>query len=218
MHPIITLDNITAGYDGRAQVRNATVSVDKCGYLGIIGPNGGGKTTLVRVILGLLRPMSGTVRYFRDGLETPHLKIGYLPQHNSIDRDFPISVYETVLSGLNGEKRLFGKFTRKHHDMAAETMRMMALDGMGDRPIKALSGGELQRVLTARAIVAHPEALVLDEPDTYIDPQFKEQMHNMLATINRNCAIIMVSHDTDYIKTNAKTVAWVNETLTIMPR
>lgn len=216
MQTRIRLDDITAGYDNRPQIRNVTLEVPEKGFVGITGPNGGGKTTLIRVILGLLRPMGGTVRYFRNGIGTRRIRMGYLPQYSAIDRDFPISVYETVQSGLDSDLGLFGHFSGRHHAKVAETLKRMELTDMGDRPIKALSGGELQRVLMARAIVARPEVLVLDEPDTYIDSRMKDRMHDMLNSINRECAIIMVSHDTDYIRRNAKTLVYVDETISTM--
>lgn len=203
MHEIIRLDKVTAGYEGRPQISGVSLSVNERDFIGITGPNGGGKTTLLRVILGLLRPMEGTVEYFRDGQKTSQLRMGYLPQYNAIDRDFPISVYDTVLSGLCGTKPLWGRFNSKHHDMVANALRFTDTDSLAQRPIKALSGGQLQRVLLARAIVARPEVLVLDEPDTYIDRQFKERMHSLLAEIHRECAIIMVSHDREYIASAA---------------
>lgn len=211
MHEIIRIGNVTAGYDGRAQINNVTLNVAERDFVGIIGPNGSGKTTLLRVILGLLKPMSGKVEYYRDGHRTNHLSMGYLPQYNAIDHDFPISVGDAVLSGLCGTKPLWGRFKHEHYEMAGRALQFMGIADLARRPIKALSGGQLQRVLLARAIAARPEVLVLDEPDTYIDRQFKDQMHRLLAEINRNCAIIMVSHDREYITAAAtKTITMNN--------
>ena len=186
------------------------MSVAERDFVGITGPNGSGKTTLLRVILGLLKPMSGSVEYYRGGHKVAHLRMGYLPQYNAIDHDFPISVYDTVLSGLCGTKPLWGRFKREHRDMADRAISAMGIDDISQRPIKALSGGQLQRVLLARAIVAKPEVLVLDEPDTYIDRQFKDQMHSLLAGINSDCAIVMVSHDREYITSAARHVITMN--------
>lgn len=113
MHEIICLNGVTAGYEGRAQITDMSMSVAERDFVGITGPNGSGKTTLLRVILGLLKPMSGTVEYYRGGHKVTHLRMGYLPQYNAIDHDFPISVYDTVLSGLCGTKPLWGRFKRE---------------------------------------------------------------------------------------------------------
>ena len=162
-------------------------------FLGIIGPNGGGKTTLIRIILGLMKPVSGQVTYLREGRPVHEITMGYLPQYNDIDRRFPISVYEVVLSGLSRQKRFLRPYTREQHQQVRETIHRMELEEFERKPIGALSGGQLQRVLLARAIVSHPEVVVLDEPNTYIDKRFQEQMYQILDTINRDCAIIIVS-------------------------
>ena len=210
---IIKLENISAGYDGKLVLKNVSLDIFDHDFLGVIGPNGGGKTTLLHVILGMIRPLSGSVSYYRNGALTPHISIGYLPQYNDIDRRFPISVAEVVLSGLSKQKSLLKAFTHFHHEQVSETLRRIGMDDFKDRPINTLSGGQLQRVFLARAIVARPDVVVLDEPNTYIDKQFQEQMYEMLDTINQDCAVVVVSHDIGTILQNVKTVACVNKTL-----
>ena len=153
-------------------------------FLGIIGPNGGGKTTLIRLILGLKKPMKGQLSFYKEGKPVKHLTMGYLPQYNAIDPDFPISVEEVVLSGLSNQKKLFHPFTAKHHLMVSETLEKMQLYELRNRAIGTLSGGQLQRVLLARAIVSHPTVLVLDEPNTYIDRHFQTQIYEMLHPVS----------------------------------
>lgn len=213
---MISLENVCAGYDGRIQLRDVTLDIVDNDFLGIIGPNGGGKTTLLRVIIGLLRPMSGTVRYYRDNIQTERLLTGYLPQYTSIDRDFPISVRDTVCSGLNCRRGLFGNFTAHDRQLALDAMRKTGVEELAPRPIKALSGGQLQRVLLARAIVSEPEVLILDEPNTYVDSRFERMMYDMLLELNEKCTVIMVSHDTDFIQSSAKRIVSVDETLQIL--
>lgn len=208
--PIITLNNVSAGYDSKAVLHHVSLNVYANDYLGVIGPNGGGKTTLMRLILGLKKPTEGTIEYFKNGQPVSELTMGYLPQYNKLDRDFPISVYEVVLSGLNRQKRLFRPYTHEQHAQAADTIRRLQLGDLQERPICALSGGQLQRVLLARAIVSRPDVVVLDEPNTYIDKHFKEQMYETLADIHHDCAIIIVSHDIADILQNAQRVACVN--------
>ena len=139
--------------------------------------------------------------------------MGYLPQYNAIDRRFPISVYEVVLSGLSRQKRFLRPYTRSQHEQVCETLRKMELESLKKCSIGILSGGQLQRVLLARAIVSRPEVVILDEPNTYIDKRFQEQMYQMLGTINRDCAVIIVSHDIGTILQNVKDVACVNRML-----
>jgi zinc transport system ATP-binding protein len=214
----MTLDNVTAGYDGHAQIRNVTLEVGSGDFVGVTGPNGGGKTTLMRVMLGLLKPMHGSVAYYHDGHATKQLRMGYLPQYNAIDKDFPINVEQTVLSGLDAEAGLFGRIPQRLRDHAAELMCEMELEGMGQRPIKALSGGELQRVLLARATVRQPEVLILDEPDTYIDRHSEQLMHDILRSMASKCCIIMVSHDKALVDSLANVTVSVDETVATMRR
>lgn len=211
--PIIKLENVFAGYEDKVVLQDVSQEVLHHDFLGVIGPNGGGKTTLMRIILGMMKPFSGKVSYYRDGVEVPELTIGYLPQYNDIDRKFPIAVEEVVLSGLSKQKKLFAPFDANHKQQVAETLDKLGMSEYAKSPIGALSGGQLQRVLLARAIVSRPEVVVLDEPNTYIDKRFQEQMYQMLDVINRDCAIIIVSHDVGTILQNVKAVACVNRTL-----
>lgn len=208
--PIISLENVAADYDGKVVLNHVSLTIYDHDYLGVIGPNGGGKTTLMRLILGLKKPCQGSIRFYKQGKEVKELTMGYLPQYSRIDRDFPISVYEVVLSGLNRQKRLFRPYSKAQHQQAKDTIHRLELDDLAQRPICELSGGQLQRVLLARAIVSRPEVVVLDEPNTYIDKRFQEQMYETLADIQRDCAIIIVSHDIAEILQNVQHVACVN--------
>jgi zinc transport system ATP-binding protein len=207
---LIEIQDITAGYGEKIALEHANLTIYDHDYLGIIGPNGGGKTTLVRILLGLKKPLSGTVRYFRNGLPVKEITMGYLPQYNTIDKAFPISVYEVILSGLSRQKRFLRPYTQAQRQQVTETIKRMELTGFEKRPIGALSGGQLQRVLLARAVVSRPDVIVLDEPNTYIDKRFQEQMYQMLADLNKDCAIVIVSHDIAETLANVKHVACVN--------
>lgn len=213
MKPIIQLDNIRAGYEQKQVLQEVSLTVYDDDYLGIIGPNGGGKTTLVRVMLGLKKPEQGSVTYFHDGKPTKAIRMGYLPQYNRIDRQFPISVYDVLLSGLSQEKKLWQRFGKKQHERVTETLRQTQLEDLRLHSIGELSGGQLQRVLLARAIVSRPDVLILDEPNTYIDKRYQTQMYEMLEQINRDCAIVIVSHDIGEVLQNVKHVACVNRHL-----
>lgn len=213
MTPIIEIKHLAASYEDKQVLHEVNLTVYQDDYLGIIGPNGGGKTTLMRLILGLMKPTKGNIRYFKDGKEVKEISMGYLPQYNALDRQFPISVYEVVLSGLSKTKGLFARYTKAQHQQVLDTLERMQLTDLKDCHIGALSGGQLQRVLLARAIVSMPDVIILDEPNTYIDRRFQKQMYEMLEQINKECAIIIVSHDIAEVLDNVKHIACVNNHL-----
>ena len=217
MNKIIEIEHLSAGYDHKTVLREINLSVYEDDFLGIIGPNGGGKTTLIKLILGLLKPESGKIRFFRDSKSVDNISMGYLPQYNTIDKKFPISVYEVVLSGLNKQKSLFRSFSKAQHDKVRETIARMGLEGLEQRAIGQLSGGQLQRALLGRALVSNPEVVILDEPNTYIDKRFEARLYALLEEINKECAIVLVSHDIGTILQNVKSIACVNGTLDYHP-
>lgn len=210
---ILALRGISAAYDKKMVLHDVNLDVYERDFLGIIGPNGGGKTTLIKMILGLLKPRAGSISYFSQGKQVDALTIGYLPQYTSIDKKFPICVEEVILSGLSSRKPLIGGFSHEQKEKASETILRMGLDGLAKRPIGQLSGGQLQRALLGRAVISDPQLLILDEPSTYIDKQFEARLYEILAEINRDCAIVLVSHDIGTVLQNVKTIACVNETL-----
>ncbi len=209
--PLIRLENVQAGYDGKQVLRDINLTVYDRDFLGIVGPNGGGKTTLIKTILGLTRPMSGTITCFRDGRPVPSLRMGYLPQCNKTDRDFPVSVYEVVLSGLR--KGFLKRYGKAQHQAVRDILRRMGLEAEADTPIGRLSGGQLQRTLLARAVVSRPEVVILDEPDTYMDNPSETALYRLLEEINRESAVILVSHDMGAVLRNVRSIACVDKTL-----
>ena len=218
MEKLIELKEVTAGYDDKVVLRDVSLDVWRDDFLGIIGPNGGGKTTLLKVILGLLPPSAGTIRRFgAKGEEVSSLRIGYLPQMSLIDRKFPISVREVVASGLAAEKPLFRSFSREQEARIEEVIARMGLEELARRPIGELSGGQLQRVLLGRSIVSRPSLLILDEPNSYVDKRFESRFYQLLGEINHESAIILVSHDIGTVLSMVKNIACVNETLHYHP-
>lgn len=213
MTELIKVNGISASYEGKQVLDNVSLTIFDKDFLAIIGPNGGGKTTLVKVILGLKNPDCGNISFFRNGNQVDSINIGYLPQYTSIDRKFPISVFDVVLSGLNAQKPFLRPFTPLQRQQALDTIERMELSAFTNKNIGTLSGGQLQRVLLARAIVSKPDVIILDEPNTYVDARFKEQMYQMLENANRDCAIVVVSHDIAEILHYAKNVACVNHTV-----
>ena len=217
MDTLIEIRNITAGYGKKTVLRDVSVDVFDRDFLGIIGPNGGGKTTLLKIILGLIKPFSGSITFYQEGKPVPAIRMGYLPQINNIDRKFPISVRETVASGLVGQKRMFRSFTDEQWQRTDEVIRQMNLEPYARNPIGELSGGQLQRVLLGRAVVSRPQLLILDEPNSYVDKQFESNFYESLTEINHESAIILVSHDIGTILPLVQNVACVNETIHYHP-
>lgn len=211
MNKLIELENISVGYETNKMIlKNVNLSIYKDDFLGIIGPNGGGKTTLLKTILGLLKPSSGTIIYSEKNFGNS-LNVGYLPQINKIDKNFPISVYDVILSGLTVKRKIFSYYSKEQKDKVLETAHLMGLDSFIDKPIGNLSGGQLQRTLLGRAIVDDPELLILDEPSSYVDKKFETDLYNILEKINQKTAIILVSHDVGTVISLVKNIACVNE-------
>ena len=217
MNSVIRINGLCAGYNGKNILSHVDLNVYERDFLGVIGPNGGGKTTLVKCILGLHQPNEGEIRFYKNGQEVHDINMGYLPQYNNIDRKFPISVYEVVLSGLSKQKSIFRKYSSNQHDAVRQIISRMGLEGLEDRAIGALSGGQLQRTLLGRALVSNPEVVILDEPDTYIDKRFETKLYSLLEEINKERAIILVSHDIGTVLKNVKTIACENETVHYHP-
>ena len=213
MEPIVEIKDVSAAYDGKQVLEHVNLTIYQNDYLGIIGPNGGGKTTLIKLILALKKPTHGQIIYYKNGKSIKDITMGYLPQYSKIDKDFPISVHEVILSGLAHQKKIFRPYSKSQLHQVKKTLEEMQLTDLAERPINALSGGQLQRVLLARAIVSNPDILILDEPNTYIDKRFQAQMYEMLSQINQRCAIIIVSHDIAEIFENVKHIACVNHHL-----
>ncbi|MFA6811933.1 MAG: ABC transporter ATP-binding protein [Bacteroidaceae bacterium] len=211
---IITIKNLSAGYNKKRVLHDINLTVYEKDFLGIIGPNGGGKTTLIKCILGLLKPTSGEILF--NGDKSP-ITMGYLPQYNILDKKFPISVLEVILSGLNSKKTLHTKYNEGQREKAHEVIKQMGLEGLERRSIEELSGGQLQKTLLGRAIISNPSVVILDEPNTYIDKSFEAKLFNILGDINKKCAIILVSHDIGTVIQKVKAVACVNETLNYHP-
>ena len=204
MDKLIEIDKITAAYGNKTVLKDVSLTVWKDDFLGIIGPNGGGKTTLLKVILGLLQPVSGAIRFYQNGVEVSSLRIGYLPQLNNIDRKFPISVWEVVASGLAAEKPRFRSYTAVQKERIEVVIRQMGLEDLYTRSIGELSGGQLQRVLLGRSIVSRPQLLILDEPNSYVDKRFESRFYQLLEDIGT-------------VLTMVKNIACVNETLHYHP-
>ena len=204
---LVDIQNISVGYDENIVLRDVSLKIYEQDFLGIVGPNGGGKTTLVKTILGLLKPVSGNVVFPDKEVKN---RIGYMPQINLIDRKFPILVSEVIESGLMAAKNTS---TSEKKEKVRAIIREMDIENISGKAIGELSGGQVQRTLLARAIVNNPKLLILDEPSSYVDRQFESHFYQLLQEINKEAAIVLVSHDIETVRLNAKNIAYVEETL-----
>ncbi len=194
---IIRLPDVGMRHDDKEVLTGVDLDINHGDFLAITGPNGGGKTTLLRIILKLLKPTSGCVEYYDyEGKPAQCLSIGYLPQKNMIDSRFPLTVRDVVASGLLGLKGL----SRSDADSAIiENLQLVEMDDRADSAIGRLSGGQLQRVLLARALVARPQLLVMDEPLSYLDKHFEQRVYDILRMKAEHSTIVLVSHEMSII-------------------
>ena len=210
MNPIISLRNVVVGYEHNPILYDVNFDVYPQDFLGIVGLNGCRKNTLIKAMLGQIKPMKGTVSFYRNGKRVDKLNIGYLPQNNIIDKKFPISVYEVIRSGLQKNKLINKRLTSEESARIHEIVERIELTGFEKKAIGELSGGQLQRVLLGRAIVSQPEVIVLDEPNTYVDKHFERELYDIISEVNKSCAIIIASHKLEYIFAHAKNIIGVN--------
>lgn len=189
---IISLRHVTMQYDRRAILRDIDLNIDQGDFLAITGPNGGGKTTLLRLILKLLQPTKGNVNYLCNGAKVSSLSIGYLPQKNMIDNRFPVTVDEVMSFGLLAKRHLDKEERRSKVEAMLE---LLGLTGHAGHAIGELSGGQLQRALIGRALISSPDLLVLDEPLSYLDKNYEHKLYEIIEGLKPSTTIILVSHE-----------------------
>jgi len=217
--PIVQLDGVSFAYGEVVVLEGVHLSIWPGEWVLVVGPNGGGKTTLLKLILGLLEPTAGQVRLFgQEPAKTRH-RVGYMPQHIQFDSLFPVTVMDIVLMGRLGTpgRRLLGWYTRQDRQAAQEALAEVGLAGLENRPFAALSGGQRQRVLIARALCSRPELLLLDEPTAHVDPQAEGQLMEILQRLHRRMSIVMVSHDLGVVSPQIGSVLCVNRRLVVHP-
>ena len=203
-NPLIVLDSITVKWNEQPTLDNISFTIYEGDFVAITGSNGGGKTTLLKVILNLLKPTRGSVKYASE-----RLKIGYLPQKNMIDSHFPITLWEVVESGLLASN--YDKDTI--NEKVTQMLELVQLTEHASKPIGTLSGGQLQRGLLGRALISDPEILVLDEPLSYIDKHFEHRIYDILSSLSPHTTIILVSHEMTAISAMANRHLIVDKTL-----
>ncbi len=215
MRPLIKIEDLDVGYDKVPVLNNVNLEIFENDFLGVIGPNGGGKTTLLKAILGLLKPMRGRI-VFDESMNKRRKPIGYLPQVKHIDKNFPITVYEVVRSGaiMKNPHRIGSPEIKKKTEWL---LQEMGITTIRNKAIGELSGGQMQRVFLCRALLSDPKILILDEPDTFVDNRFEGELYERLRMLNKEMAIVLVSHDVGTISSYVKTIACVNGDLHYHP-
>ena len=196
---LVTLRNVGVAYEGYEALRHVDLEIADDDFLGVIGPNGGGKTTLVKAILGTVPHTGGKERL-----------IGYIPQQSDFDRAFPISVLEVVLSGLQGSRGLLARYASDDRKKALRLLEEAGIAETARHPIGEVSGGQMQRALLCRAVISEPRLLILDEPANFVDNKFENELYRMLRELNGRMAIMMVSHDIGTISSVVKEIVCVN--------
>lgn len=217
MNKVFSIESLFAGYDNKPVLKDINFTVTENDFIGIVGPNGGGKTTLLKIILGLIKPIKGKLTFFENNREVHTITKGYLPQVNHIDKKFPISVKDVILSGLVSERKLFRNNKKNDKQKVEQYAEMLKITALLDKNIGKLSGGQLQKVFLARAIVSTPRLLILDEPDTYVDNTFEKELYEVLKKLNESMTILIVSHDIGMVSSYIKSIACVNHTLDYHP-
>jgi zinc transport system ATP-binding protein len=210
---LIRLEDVWVHYDNVAILEAVNLSIKRDDFLGIIGPNGGGKTTLLKVILGLVKPSSGKVTVLGGTPQRNRRFIGYVAQNSLFDHDFPISVQDVVLMGRYGRAGLVKRFSEDDKKAALQALQTVEMLEFKDKQIGKLSGGEQQRVLIARALVAEPKMLLLDEPTTGVDMPMQTEFYELLAGLKHSMSIVLVSHDISAVSIYVDKIACLNHQL-----
>jgi zinc transport system ATP-binding protein len=215
--PVIKLENVSFSYDGLPVLEDVNLTVDERDFLAIVGPNAGGKTTLLKLVLGLLKPTNGNIHVFGHSPEKDRDHIGYMPQHASLDLLFPVSVLDVVLMGRLGSANRFGFYRKEDYDAAVEALKRVEMEEIRNRPFSSLSGGQQQRVLIARALASNPRLLLLDEPTANIDVAVETELFEILHELNETITIVLVTHDLGFVSWYVKSVACVNRRVVVHP-
>jgi zinc transport system ATP-binding protein len=216
--PVVEIDRVNFRFGGGPRVlEDVSLTIERGDFASVIGPNGGGKTTLVKLIVGLLRPTSGSLRVLGTTPEKARTRIGYMPQHAMMDPQFPVRVRDVVMMGRLAARPALLGYSRADRRAAAEALAGVGLEDLGGRPFSALSGGQRQRVLLARALVTGPELLLLDEPASGLDQKVEQDFFDLLRELNRRLTIVLVSHDLGFVASFVRTVICVHRQVDVHP-
>ncbi len=207
----VEIKDVSYSFNEQPVLKDVNLTIDDNEFVAIIGPNGGGKSTLLKIMLGLLTPDKGEVKVFGREPKKARELIGYLPQHSSFDPDFPINVFQTVLmSRYNG---LLKNYTKTDEKIVLKTLKDVGMEEYKERQISRLSGGQMQRVLIARALAREPKLLLMDEPMASIDPEMQNTFYNLISDLKNKMTMILVSHDVGTVSMHVDNIACLNQRL-----
>jgi len=205
----ILVEGLWFSYDGHAVLEDVNLSIPHGDFVSVVGPNGGGKTTLLKLMLGLLRPTRGGIQVFGVTPEQARPRIGYMPQHAQLDPQFPATVMDVALMGRLGHGRPFGPYSKKDKEAVVTALDQVGLRDLYKKPFASISGGQRQRLFIARALACEPDLLLLDEPTANLDVVMESGLYELLQTLNQRLTVVMVSHDLGFVSKLVKSVVCV---------
>lgn len=211
--PAVSMQDVSFSYGGPPVLSGVTLEIGQRALACVIGPNGGGKTTVLKLLLGLLRPQSGRIQVLGASPEQARKRVGYMPQRTELDPQFPVCVRDVVLMGRLGRGWGIGPYTRSDKIVAEAALDEVGLADLRYRAFSQLSGGQRQRVLIARALACEPDVLMLDEPTANLDPTVQDALYALLQRLNERLTVIVVSHDVGFVSVFFRTVVCVNRTV-----
>jgi len=214
---VVEMADVWFSYDGLNVLEGVGLEIRRGDFVSMVGPNGGGKTTLLKLMLGLLRPGRGRVRVLGLPPDRARPRVGYTPQFALFDSKFPVSVMDVVLMGRLGRASEMGPYRNNDRRAAADAMNEVGLYDLRRRPFAALSGGQRQRVLIARALASEPELLLLDEPTASLDIRVETEFYELLRTLNERLTIVLASHDVAFVSQFVRTVVCVKRKVSVHP-
>jgi len=213
----IFIKDLCFSYDGHPVLEDVNLSIPQGDFVSVVGPNGGGKTTLLKLVLGLLRPSQGEVRVFGAPPEQARPRIGYMPQQAQLDPQFPATVMDVALMGRLGHGRTFGPYSKKDKEIVSGALDQVGLYDLRKKAFSSISGGQRQRLLIARALACQPDLLLLDEPTANLDQVMEGDLYELLQTLNQRLTVVMVSHDIGFVSEVVKSVICVKRKVLMHP-